>query len=348
MRDVFYYLYLLFQKRGDNIILKTVEPPKFNKHKKSNFATYSNTPQSVKNFYNSTLEKTNICEIKIDWITITGTFLAKSNEEILKANGWEKTKNDSHGIPSKYHLYDQHHDSLAILTRNRYNHEQEKNHSWSLRTSNHLTSSEKEKILNIACLFKSSHVTRIDVAIDFINFNAPSSMAYEFRNTRKKICPVIQDGKVQTIMAGKGKTLEKYRYYDKIKERKENNKSIPTYIKTWERLEIELHGSKANIWEQATSNMLDHYKLKSVYASRAPVVIPPSSYTNTERAFIIALQIDENLYAGLPRPTKSKYTKLIQQVKDERNNLPDRTKIAKETLKKNVPFLQKEIETFLY
>lgn len=297
-----------------------------------------NYPATPLLFKLSAKNKTNACEIKLDRITVTGFIDLQRHLDTLKKNNWvQGSINIIDGKPDKYNLF-RGADSIATLSKNKYRYD-----SWRVDTSNHLTAQEKQYITNIIKLFDKSRITRLDIAVDFINFD-DAGMIYElYRPNTSKSNFYSRTGKLETRYAGKSKSIQVYRYYDKIAElKRERHKiKIPNYIKNWERLELQLRPTKnsnpVKDWEKRAINMVQCLSLPEVNKSNVP--------NFKERAMINELLRHPDGFNELSSATRAKYRKKIREL--HKKNIPTRIEIAKKAIKKNAPIINKEIETFL-
>lgn len=162
-----------------------------------NTNAYCKYPASPLLFKLSAKNKTNVCEIKLDEITVTGFMNAYQHQDTLKKNCWVPGAiNIIDGKPDMYNLF-RDTDSIATLSKNKYYSD-----SWRIDTSNHLTEQEKEYIISIIQLFDKPRITRLDIAVDFINFD-DSGMNYTLYKPNTKIFYTRgKDGKFESITAG--------------------------------------------------------------------------------------------------------------------------------------------------
>lgn len=279
--------------------------------------------------------KTNVCEIKLDRITITGFIDISVYDNTLKENHWVQSgKNLVDSKPNKYNLF-RDRTSIATLSKNKYS------NSWRIDTSNHLTEQEKQYVTTVTSLFKNPRITRLDIAVDFINFD-DSGMIYKLYKPNTSTSYFYgRTGKLETAYAGKSKSIQVYRYYDKIVELKRHRIKIPRYIKTWERLELQLRQSKiknpVQDWEKRTRNMINCLFL--------PHVTKQTIAKTTERAMINELLRNPESFTELSSRTRAKYRRKIRKL--HKKSTPFRIKLANEVLLKNRNDIQKEINSFL-
>ena len=147
--------------------------------------------EKIKPYLTSRLEvhfldllENNLCEISLDRVTVNGVFHAEQFTSKLHENNWA-LQGEIDGHPTKFglkrinsngELLEKH--NIATLVRNKGKNRHQGN--WRLDTSNHIQSNkEKQEILAIINLFDEVHITRLDIAIDFINFDN-AGMNYRF------------------------------------------------------------------------------------------------------------------------------------------------------------------------
>ena len=247
------------------------------------------------------------CSVKIDRITISGKFHAEQNYSKLHKSHWIESKQiDGRPIEFQLKRIDENGEikgNIATLIKN-----QHKSDSWRIDTSNHFNSrQEKEYIRDVVTLFDSPHVTRLDIAFDFIN-TKHSGMKYELYrpNTTVKL-KRNKAGQIETIYYGSRKSDIQYRYYDKKKEQKNGNKPIPKDIDSWERLELQLRGNKVKKWFNESLKMLSYFKRPN---------LSTIAETDTKKFFMLVGIINHPEYLKeLNKRTQSKYRKMIKNNK---------------------------------
>lgn len=224
------------------------------------------------------------------------------------------------------------HETVATLNRNKY---QENN--WTLDTSNHLQKDEKTKIKEVIRYFKAPHLTRIDIAFDFINCFSYGRMVHRIYKSNISENKHLDRAKKLTgiTYGGKGSKVI-YRYYDKMREQKDKKKVIPSNYKIWERLEIQLRDKKANAWLQESKIMLACFKSSNLSKLK-------EKNFKTYATMKVLIDDSEN-WQYLTKPTKAKYRKLIKKNLGLDASL---SKLASKTLDKNANKLAKEINLFL-
>lgn len=298
----------------------------------SSLTLYVTTPPEVY-FLNHT--SFNYCSIKIDWLSISGKFHAEQHYTKLKENHWRQVKElDGHPLMFELDRVNENGEfkQIATLVRSKY----KRNH-WKIDTSNHLqTAQEKQCISNITALFDLPHITRLDIAIDFINCEHAGMNYKIFKPNTTTTIHYNKAGKIEIAYYGKRKSNIQYRYYDKQLERIQNKKDLPNNIKSWERLELQLRSNKtASNWYNEALKMLNYFKRPNLItiAEKDPKVF-----------FMLAgiLKYPEK-FNDLAKGTKAKYRKMIKNNYGFDTSLAE---LATNILKSNAEKLQQEISLF--
>lgn len=279
----------------------------------------------------------NDCEISLDEITVAGEINICECKDSLKENNWVLTSvNTIDGEPSTYNLF-RDGDSIATLSKNRYYSD-----SWRIDTSNHLTAQEKRHITNITRLFNKPRITRIDIAVDFINFDDAGMIYTLYRPNTKIFYTRGTNGKFESITAGVKKSLQVYRYYNKLIELRQNHGiKAPPYIKNWERLELQLRQTKTyntvQDWDNRVEKMLKCLILPEVTRLAVPNV--------KERAMINQLLNHPEEFKYISSRTRAKYRKKIREL--HKKSTPTRINLATKALEHKKNDINKEITSFL-
>ena len=302
--------------------------------------TYLTSRSEVQNL---DLLENNLCEISLDWITVNGIFHAEQFINKLHDNNWA-LQDELDGHPTKFglkrinsngELLEKH--NIATLTRSKGRNKKQGN--WRLDTSNHIESNkEKQEILAVIRLFEDAHITRLDIAIDFLNFTN-AGMRYRFYKPNvSKYVIINRNGTIGTIYCGSSGSTVQYRYYDKLKERNAKKARIPPNINSWERLEVKLRGKKSLNWLAETKKSLTYFKC------------PDKVKLDNEKISTVAMleyliNHPERLNnKDLSKGTLAKYRKLLRQNKGLDNSL---ALIALSELDKKAESLRQEINSFL-
>lgn len=275
--------------------------------------------------------KKNICLVKWDRITLSGTLLAELNRSTLLKLGW-KEKNNIDGYAQQFKLMRKRKE-VAVLIRN----EHSGRNSWRLDTSNHLTDTEKEKLTKTAQLMRYDvHITRLDLAFDFINCKN-SGMKHKFyKSGTSQALFLDRRGILETLYTGKQYSSIRYCYYNKLKERKKARASIHKDYKTWERIELRLKGQKVNEWITQATKMLKCFKL--------PTIETNSQLKGTTKLILIQLiEHPKEINELKSKSSRSKYRKLIKKYNGFNTDLQE---LALNELNKRIPELNKELLDF--
>ena len=275
----------------------------------------------------------NYCSISIDWISISGKFHAEQHYTTLKKNHWRQV-DELDGRPLMFELdrADENGEftQLAVLKRNKFN-------GWRIETSNHIQSpKEKQFISNIIALFDSPHVTRLDIAIDFINCEHAGMNYKIFKPNTTTTVHYNKAGKIETTYYGKRKSNVQYRYYDKRLEQSQSKQNLPDNIASWERLELQLRSKKvASNWYKEAVKMLSYLKRPNLttIADKDP------------KSFYMLIGIIEHpeKFNNLAKGTKSKYRKMIKNNQGFDTTLADK---ARQELKDSAGRINQEISSF--
>ena len=281
--------------------------------------------------------------VQLDRVTVVGSFKQASAAklgEYLRPIGWQDMSFDwEHGIVDGYVLKrllnGDDTETVAVIVKNQYQ------TTWRLDTSNHfVTNDEKSKVLKALALFENRHLSRLDIAFDFINMEN-SGMKHRFVKPNVTVSEIKveslwirgRNGKLQTLYAGKRKSLSLFRYYDKIAEQKRHRKEILEGIVSWERLELQVRAERTTEWLLNSRAMLSYFKMPQEY-----------NLGPKDRAMLMALNNGAVAYSELAKATAAKYRKLAK------NNLgfdDSWAKKAYEILCKKQVDLQMEINSFL-
>lgn len=308
--------------------------------------------EKIKPYLTSRLEvhfldllENNLCEINLDRVTVNGVFHAEQFTSKLHENNWA-LQGEIDGHPTKFglkrinsngELLEKH--NIATLVRNKGKNRYQGN--WRLDTSNHIQSNkEKQEILAIINLFDEVHITRLDIAIDFINFDN-AGMNYRFYKPNVKQYWIKErNGAIGTIYCGSSGSTVQYRYYNKLNERNNRKARIPPNIKNWERLEIILRRKKTLNWLSETKKALNYFKCPD------KVKLNPNNKDMRKVAMLEYLinhpdRLNNNY---LSKSTLAKYRKLLKQNKGLDNSL---ALIALNRLDKQNKSLEREINSYL-
>lgn len=289
------------------------------------------------------LLENNLCEISLDRVTVNGVFHAEQFKRKLHANNWVML-DELDGHPIKFGLKRINSNgellekgNIATLIRNKGKNKKQGN--WRLDTSNHVKSKkEKQEIINIINLFDNVHITRLDIAIDFINF-VNAGMKYRFNKPNTKQYWIKErNGEIGTIYCGSSGSNVQYRYYNKLKEQHTKKIRIPPNVKSWERLEIILKDKKVLNWLDETKKALTYFKCPD----KVKLDIDDTKTVAMLEYFINHPERFNN--NSVSKSTLAKYRKMLKQNKGLNNRW---AVIALDKLDKQVEPLRIEINSFL-
>lgn len=304
-----------------------------NQNSTSEFLTVTVTTPPEVYFLNHT--NLDYCSISIDWISISGEFHAEQNYTKLKENHWRQI-DELDGRPLMFELdrvdKNGEFEQIAIIKRDKF-----RANNWSIKTSNHLQSpQEKQFISNIVALFDTPHVTRLDIAVDFINCKHAGMNYKIFKPNTTTTVRYNKAGKIEITYYGKRKSNVQYRYYDKRLEQSKNKQGLPGNIASWERLELQLRSKKvASQWQKEANKMLSYFKRPNLttIADKDP------------KSFFMLTGILEHpeKFSDLAKGTKAKYRKMIKENYGFDTSLTD---TAMNVLTANAEKIQQEIDGF--
>lgn len=277
-------------------------------------------------------------DVKLDRITITGWIKSTNEkiEEIMGELGWEiqpELKAEAPWFKLERHVGGDVYETVAVLLKNQFH------NSWRLDTSNHLQSrKEKKAIQRVVLMMLNRHTTRIDIAFDFINCKYPGmkhTIVKPNVTTREYMTAKFhgRSGALETFYAGKRKSLSMYRYYDKLVEQTRAHHKVASDIDSWERLEIQLRGTKTTEWVKEAGNMLTYFKLPNI--SQLPV---------TDQVNLTILCEHPEIFDQFGKERKAKVRKMYRENKGMNTEY---AKTAYKVLEKKMPLIENEIKEFL-
>lgn len=282
-------------------------------------------------------------DVKLDRVTLTGN-LAITIENLEKIMAempeWQLQpdyKSDCPWWRLERKLSNDVYETVAVFMKNQFQ------ESWRLDTSNHLQNDgEKLSIVRIIMLMYQAHLTRIDIAFDFINCKYAGMRHVLIKpgttNTNYKDLQEVdfhgRSGAFETKYLGKRRSLSMIRYYDKLVEQAKAHNPIPKDIKSWERLELQLRGSRSNEWIEQSEKMLDLFKLPEV-----------EKLDNvTDKVNLLILTEHPEIFKEFNKQKKAKYRKMYRE--NQGMNI-EYAKNAEKVFFENVPKIQNEIDDFL-
>ena len=183
-------------------------------------------------------------------------------------------------------------------------------------------------------LFLEPHFSRADIACDILG--VPDEFITQYRIVDPvSFKPIYgRNGKLETAYWGSRASERQVRLYNKKLEQERKKKIVPKEIETWWRLEMQLRRGKATDWHAMVQESLDSF---------ASPHFLPADIKHTDRIMIAGLTSDQNLWAGLTRPTKYKYRNLLKQ--ESQND--ELTNHLRETFSESADKLKEELDTWL-
>lgn len=183
-------------------------------------------------------------------------------------------------------------------------------------------------------LFLEPHFSRADIACDILG--VPDEFIRQYRIVDPvSFKPIYgRSGELETAYWGSRASERQIRLYNKKLEQERKKKIVPKEIETWWRLEMQLRRGKATDWHAMVHESLDSF---------ASPHFLPFDIKHTDRIMIAGLVADQNLWAGLTRPTKYKYRDLLKQ--ESKND--ELTNHLRETFSESADKLKEELDTWL-
>lgn len=224
-------------------------------------------------------------------------------------------------------------ETVAVLMRNKFQ------NTWRLDTSNHLhNKQELRDMQRIIALMHHSHLTRIDIAYDFINCKYPGMKHVLVKpgitsTDYQKVTFYGKSGSSETKYLGKRRSLSMIRYYDKLVEQLRARKTIPNDYKNWERLEVQLRGKRSNDWIDQAKKALSYFKLPELAG------LPTDQQVN-----LIILTEHPDVFAGFGYERKAKTRKLYRE---NQGMNTEYAQAALQVFEKNLDIIQNEVDNFL-
>ena len=155
-------------------------------------------------------------------------------------------------------------ENKAVLMSNPY-----QKYGWRIDTSNHVNAFELKCILAMVKYLGGIHLTRIDVAFDFINGEYEPMKHVVIRDkARQSEIRDVSDltsiygsaGDLQTMYCGARSSDYMIRIYNKKIETTRHHSVLPDDVERWERWELQLRGKRSNEWLTSAKLMLSQIK----------------------------------------------------------------------------------------
>lgn len=298
-------------------------------------------------------------DVKLDRISIVGWIKGTSEDiqKIMAELKWEiqpETKAEAPWFKLERHVGGDVYETVAVLVKNQFH------NSWRLDTSNHLKNGKELKaIQKVVLMMQHRHITRVDIAFDFINCKYAG-----MKHTIVKPNVTTRDylrahyhskiGALETLYVGKRRSLAMFRYYNKLVEQKKANKNVPRDIQNWERLEIQLRGEKTSQWIDEAENMLNYFKcpefkiIKPISTQELDESSRKKQSENSKEAKFQAMMLimieHPEVFAGFSENTRRKYRNYYKANKEMNTEY---AKAALKALKLKTDNIKEEIKQFL-
>ena len=206
-------------------------------------------------------------DCKLDRITVSGKISEGIDIVSIATNNHWTRKIDRSG--NEFAVLEQEFDNgdrenKAVLMSNPY-----QKYGWRIDTSNHVNAFELKCILAMVKYLGGIHLTRIDVAFDFINGEYEPMKHVVIRDkARQSEIRDVSDltsiygsaGDLQTMYCGARSSDYMIRIYNKKIETTRHHSVLPDDVERWERWELQLRGKRSNEWLTSAKLMLSQIK----------------------------------------------------------------------------------------
>lgn len=213
-------------------------------------------------------------KVSLDRVTVTGeAHYSVGLMDLARHEGWVIKTGPNGVYASLDRLFDNDYtEVMAVLVSNPYRED-----SWRVDTSNHLNDDELRRVRAVSSRLIESHITRVDVAFDFINgfYEPMKHVIVRPRATQTEIYETeYRDAsrRLQTLYSGRRSSNKMYRLYDKLVEQKKHGVAVPNNVERWERWEMQLRGKGTHGWVRSAHEMLSQIKYPS-YQDLSPTDI---------------------------------------------------------------------------
>lgn len=274
-------------------------------------------------------------DVRLDRVTVVGTFKLSPNEmmDIFAESGWQIGASGDDLNFELHRITGDVDEIIAVTLKNAHQ------ATWRLDTSNHLNQDEKGSVSRILALMENKHLSRIDVAFDFINCKYPGMKHRIFKpnTTQTEIFETMNmygRGKnLETVYAGRRKSLSLFRYYDKKRERAAAHQAVGDDVESWERLELQLRGDRTEQWLERSKEMLECFKLPNY-----------EHLSGTQKLIMQNIVEHPKNINELAKTAKAKYRKLIRENRGFDNSYSQK---AEKVLEEHIEALSTEVDSFL-
>lgn len=186
----------------------------------------------------------------------------------------------------------------------------------------------------IATMFKNPHFSRADIACDVLDLPDEYISQYRLSDAVSFRPYYGQGGQLETVYFGARSSERQLRMYNKLLEQTKHKKVVPSDIKSWWRIELQLRRSKASDWIKVVNETLDSFY--------SPNYIPIDMKA-TDKVMIKGLHADHQLFSQLAVRTKQKYRKLMKDIAKE----DELTQHLKSSFSESIEDLKRELEVWL-
>jgi hypothetical protein len=165
---------------------------------------------------------------------------------------------------------------------------------------------------------RDPYLSRVDVAFDF-EHNILDYKIFDNTPNRKEIFVLGQDKAVETRYLGTRRGEVQIVFYDKLRERKEKNKTLPEDLSEWKRVEVKLMTSK--YLDEVFRKWDEYNPFKNV---RVVQDLPKSAFKSIQEWALAKAIVDEpSIMADLDKRTRSKYRKLLGEIQTQEVDLKE-------------------------
>lgn len=183
-------------------------------------------------------------------------------------------------------------------------------------------------------LFDNPHFSRADVACDIIN--VPDEFIRQYRIVDPVSFKPIYgaNGLLETAYWGSRSSERQVRMYNKKLEQTKKKEVVPEWIDTWWRLEAQLRRAKADDWASVIAESLESFSSPHYF---------PNNISAIEKAVVIGLINNQDLWGEFSRNTKYKYRNLLKEVTQN----DELTQHLKASFSESIDNLKRELDTWL-
>jgi replication protein len=186
----------------------------------------------------------------------------------------------------------------------------------------------------IKMMFYKPHFSRADVACDVINLDDEYVSNYRIAQAVSFRPFYGQSGALETAYWGARSSERQVRLYNKKIERLKKGEIVPSKIKSWWRLELQLRRSKASEWVNVVDESLDNfYNPKFIDLDLSAV----------DKIMLDGLHADHQNWSKLSDNSRRKYRKLSKLISKE----DELTQHLKESFSESVEDLDKQLNGWL-